>query len=165
MKNSSYWITGLDLKRHPEGGYYTESYRAIPEINTKDIFQEDLGNRNLATSIYYLLENSDVSVFHRLRSDELWYYHYGSPMLLHTFDSQNQYKQFIVGPELNENQQLQVLIPAGYIFGAEVLYSEEYSLIGCVVTPGFHYNDFEIIPRDYLMKTFPNHKELIEKLS
>jgi predicted cupin superfamily sugar epimerase len=161
LKNSNYWISGLNLAKHPEGGYYSEVYRS------EKIFQDAKKelSRNLSTSIYYLLEHHEVSVFHRIKSDELWYYHYGSPMLIHSFDLHDNYNQQILGAELKENQSLQILIPAGTIFAAEVLYPEEYSLVGCMVTPGFDFDDFEIIPAERLESRYPEYEEIIQKLS
>lgn len=59
----------LDMKAHPEGGFYAETYRAASEIETEN------GTRQLITSIYFLLRSEDVSHFHRIKSDELWFWH------------------------------------------------------------------------------------------
>ncbi len=76
-KNSSkYWIEQLQLSAHPEGGYYKEVYRSSRAFTPTEIGQE----RNYATSIYFLIEAGNVSHFHSIEQDELWYYHAGDPL-------------------------------------------------------------------------------------
>lgn len=68
------WIEHLNLRRHPEGGYYREIFRTGKMVD---------GNKPAMTSIYYLLENNEISAFHRLSSPEVWYYHAGYPLMLY----------------------------------------------------------------------------------
>ena len=70
MLQPGFFIDNLGLKPHVEGGYYKELYK-----NSRC-----LGERPIASAIYYLLKSGQVSRFHRLKSDELWLYHYGSPL-------------------------------------------------------------------------------------
>ena len=77
IQTASYWIKHLNLQRHPEGGYYKEVFRSQQQV-----LRPGADNKKQAcTSIYYLLEGVDFSGFHRIASDELWYFHKGSPML------------------------------------------------------------------------------------
>ncbi|MEY3683061.1 MAG: hypothetical protein RLZZ289_1596, partial [Bacteroidota bacterium] len=69
-------INELGLQAHPEGGYYKETYRAAQTLDGQD--------RQLLTSIYFLLTAENVSKFHRIKSDELWYFHAGRPLIVHT---------------------------------------------------------------------------------
>src|ERR1700728_3478579 len=80
--NAAYWINHLNLQPHPEGGYYKEVFRSKMEVSRKseDHFKQS------CTSIYYLLEGTDFSGFHRIASDELWYFHDGAPLVIHSID-------------------------------------------------------------------------------
>src|ERR1700756_2735484 len=79
IPNAAYWINRLKLQPHPEGGYYTEVFRS--EQLVKRLDKTDI--KQACTSIYYLLEGKDFSGFHRIGSDEIWYFHKGVPLLIH----------------------------------------------------------------------------------
>ena len=162
MKSSKYWIDKFELSKHPEGGYFKEIYRCNEKISSKELNNNFEGTRNLATSIYYLLESNDVSLFHRLISDEIWYYHYGSSVTIHCFSPKGEYYTLLVGVE---TENLQVIIPKETIFGVTVNTENSYCLLGCVVTPGFDFSDFEMIERNYLLDKYPQEKEIILKLT
>ena len=82
MQNAEYWIQNLKLQPHAEGGFYREIFRSSVDVDQKHLPVGYDGSRRLATSIYFLLRSGDVSRFHRLKSDELWYYHAGSGLKL-----------------------------------------------------------------------------------
>ena len=86
-------IQELNLIPHPEGGFYRETYRSEEVLN--DI------NRNLVTTIYFLLRSEDISHFHRIKSDEHWFFHAGSPLVVHTLDKNGHHKH-LVGLELKK---------------------------------------------------------------
>ena len=157
------WIQELNLKPHPEGGFFAETYRSGIEVNQKELPRGFSGNRRLATSIYYLLRSGEISRLHRLRSDEIWYYHYGSSLKLILIDKEGKKKSRILGPRVDKAEHLQVLIPAGTIFAAEILESNSYSLFGCVVAPGFDFADFELFEKDDMLQAYPNLSDVIEK--
>lgn len=150
-----YWINKLHLKKHPEGGFYARSFKSNGKINQENLPFSFEGERHLATSIYYLLESHDISVFHRLHSDEVWYYHYGSPVVIHTISSNGDYKEIIVGPAKNTKFTMQAVIPAGTIFGAKITEPNTFGLFGCMVTPGFDFSDFEIVSNEAIERQFP----------
>jgi uncharacterized protein len=165
MLNSTYWIKKLNLEKHPEGGFYRRIYQSNIELN-KDILPSSFkGNRQLSTSIYYLLQGFDVSVFHQLKSDEIWYYHYGSSATIHIFSKEGKYSNKFIGPCQNNDFEMQVIIPAESIFAAEVDDDSSYSLFGCMVSPGFCFDDFEIIEKDILLRKFPHKEDLINRLT
>lgn len=155
------WITYLNLTAHPEGGYFCENYRNSIKITLNETHA---GKRNLATSIYYMLEYGQVSKLHQLKSDELWYFHYGSPLKVHVFND-DRYQSYTLGADIKEKQLLQLIIPAGAIFGAEVMGKDSFSILGCMVTPGFHFSDFKLITQDEIMPNFPDQKNIIQKLT
>jgi uncharacterized protein len=159
MKTAEYWIDALKLQAHPEGGFFREIYRSSVVVEGTNLPVNE--PRNLSTSIYYLLRSSDVSHFHRLRSDELWYYHYGSTIRIHQISSNGILSFVDLGAKPDNGEALQANIPAGTIFGAEVLDEKSYSLIGCVVSPGFDFKDFELMKRQNLLEAYPEYKEII----
>lgn len=154
------WINQLGLKAHPEGGYYRETYRNPSLIQPSD--EEEV--RNLATSIYFLLANVQKSHFHQLQSDELWYFHAGCAAVIHIFD-EGKYHQEKLGMNLQQGESLQVLLPAGCVFAAEVAEKTSYILAGCMVNPGFDFKDFRMVGRNELLAQFPDMEALILSFS
>lgn len=158
-------IQKLELKEHPEGGYFKEVYRSSGTINKDSLEDSFSSKRNYATSIYFLLTSDTFSAFHRIKQDEIWHFYKGSPIKLHMISEQGSYSNITIGNDLNANQMLQFVVPAKYWFAAEVIDSETYSLLGCTVSPGFDFDDFELPSRTYLISKFPQLKEIIEKLT
>lgn len=149
-------ISKLKLQPHPEGGFYSETYRSDITIPGRD--------RQLMTSIYFLLSSENVSRFHRIKSDELWFYHAGSPLVVHTLEN-GTHKETIVGPNIIENELPYFLVPKDTIFGSTVLNKNSYSLVSCVVSPGFDFKDFELFSEGQLIVDFPGHQDIIKKLT
>jgi predicted cupin superfamily sugar epimerase len=150
-------IKQLNLQAHPEGGFYAETYRATEKCLND--------TRNLSTSIYFLLRSEDVSHFHRIKSDEIWYYHAGSPLLVHSIDSEGNYTTQKVGMNLENGEVPQYCVPKNTIFGSTVLEENSFSLVSCSVSPGFDFQDFELFERETLLSQFPKHAEIIVKLT
>ncbi|HEY8400764.1 MAG TPA: cupin domain-containing protein [Cytophagaceae bacterium] len=155
----SHYIEQLGLAKHPEGGYYKEIYRCPAETSI------DQENRNLATSIYFLLTSSDVSKLHRLKSDEIWYYHAGAPLSIYLIHPDGKLEILKLGIEITRGYYPQAIIPAGCIFGAKVDNEDSFTLIGCMVSPGFDFKDFELPPREILLQKYPDHSEIIKQLT
>ncbi|HYC83952.1 MAG TPA: cupin domain-containing protein, partial [Chryseosolibacter sp.] len=82
MRTATYWINHLRLTRHPEGGYYRETYRSTESVEPAALPARFQGSRSLSTAIYFLLESSQRSVFHRIKSDEVWHFYDGSPVAI-----------------------------------------------------------------------------------
>ncbi len=163
MDTAEYWIQHLSLVPHPEGGFFKEIFRSSISIDQKMLPLGFKNSRRLITSIYYLLRSGDISHFHRLRSDELWYYHHGSSIRIVIIDQEGHKQTKMLGPRIERAEHMQVLIPAGTIFGAEVIDSDSFGLFGCVVSPGFEFDDFEMYNKEDLLQAYPKHAELIEK--
>lgn len=158
--NAQDWIDELGLAPHPEGGYFKEVYRNPNSIQMTG----GEGIRNLATSIYFLLSGNQKSHFHQLKSDELWYFHAGSCVLIHIFE-QGEYRQEKLGVNVSQGEALQVLLPRQSIFAAEVLDTDAYVLMGCMVNPGFDFKDFYLLGRAELTQQFPECAELIDRFT
>lgn len=153
MSRADFWVNHLGLIAHPEGGYFKEIYRA-PLMH---------GDRNIATSIYFLLKEGQVSHLHRLTADELWYYHQGDALKVTVIDKHGTLTEHLVGPHPEKGETLQLIIPAGSIFGSEP--SGEYSLVGCMVSPGFDFKDFELFTTSQLLSIYSQHEKQIRSLT
>ena len=164
MYTVDYFISKLQLKPHIEGGFFKELYHNSQIISAQPERQND-EQRYLSSTIYYLLRSGEVSRFHKLKSDEIWFYHYGAPAIIHVIDEFGQLKSFKLGLNADEGENPQLLIPANQIFGAEVLENDSFSLVSCMVSPGFDYADFELFAAETLIKRYPQHKDLILKLN
>jgi predicted cupin superfamily sugar epimerase len=165
LRDSAYWIENLALIRHPEGGYYRETYRSPFEIKMSSLPDGFDGPRSSSTAVYYLLDRGDVSVFHRLRSDEMWHFYDGHALLIHVLDEREGHSLIKLGRALEEGEALQALVPAGRWFGAELAESDQWALVGCTVSPGFDFKDFEMARRERLLESFPAHRDLVERLT
>jgi predicted cupin superfamily sugar epimerase len=157
IQNAAYWIEHLNLTRHPEGGYYKEVYGSDNKISRQ--FSSQL--KDACTSIYYLLEEGDYSVFHKLLSDELWYFHKGEPLNIHVINKDGKYTVFELSDTISGS--LSVVIEAGQWFAAEVLSKKDFTLVSCAVAPGFEFAEFEIARKDQLILLYPQHSVLINK--
>ena len=164
MYNAEYFISKLSLEPHIEGGYFKEVYRSSLEISSRVILASLNGKRNLSTTIYFLLKSGQFSKFHRLKSDEIWFYHFGSPMVVHTIDDKGEYKPFRLGLNFEKDEKPQVLISSGFIFGAEPANKNSFSLVSCMVSPGFDFRDFTLLKELELLDMYPGHANIIRKL-
>jgi len=163
-RDAKYWIERLHLKPlSQEGGYYNETYTS-DHIFKKRYNQEDSQiNRPLSTCIYYLLTSADVSRLHKLKSDEIWCFHQGSTLLLHCFGQSSNYQKIRLG--IDEDSKPQFIVHAGTIFGGKVEEPGEYTLVSCIVSPGFSFEDFELVSPETLLKTHPGKENIIELLT
>lgn len=160
-KLSNNWITKLELQPHPEGGYFKETYRS-DEIAIEDVAKLGFnGNRNFCTAIYYLLEGTDFSAFHRIKSDEMWHFYAGSPLIIYMIDGAGNYREITLGNNLQSDEYLQFTVPKNVWFAAKPVEESSFSLIGCTVSPGFNFADFELAQKANFIKQYPDLKEVI----
>lgn len=164
MFTGKYFVEKLNMKEHPEGGYYNECLRSEDMVDASAIDSAFDGKRKLWTSIYFLLKDRDISCFHRLKSDEIWYYHSGVPMIIFIINKNGELERVKLGLDVERDEYPQVLIPKGSIFGA-VMDGTGYSLAGCMVSPGFEFGDFELLDRETLLKEYPQHEFTIKRLT
>lgn len=148
MKTAREWIDELELEPHPEGGWYRRAHASTLKN----------GDRPAVTSIYYLLEGDDFSAWHRLKSDELWFFHAGAPITIHEIDSAGNARATTLGEAV-----LQHAVEAGRLFAASV--EGAYALVSCAVAPGFDFADFEMPSRQALCAEYPNQYDYIVRLS
>lgn len=160
MKDKSIWIDHYKMAGHEEGGFFYQVLRSDQTTQLKG--QKP---RALYTSIYFLLTSNNPSRFHRLTADEVWYYHYGSPLTVHMITPEGDYKQVTLGIDVENGQVLQAVVPKGTIFGSSVEADDSYALVSCMVSPGFEYDDFELFKRSDLLKQYPDYADIIYRLT
>ncbi|WP_025784638.1 cupin domain-containing protein [Sporosarcina sp. D27] len=158
-RNAAYWTKQLKLETHPEGGSFAGAFAAGSTIETP------AGTRPLYTSIYFMLADGEISHFHQLQSDELWYYHDGNALTVHMISTDGEYSSVKLGLDLEKGEQPQILVPAGAIFGSSMIESGDYALVGCMVSPGFDFEDFKLFTEEELVEQFPQHTEIIKKMT
>jgi predicted cupin superfamily sugar epimerase len=162
----------LGLEPHAEGGFFRETYRAADAIRTKR------GTRAASTAILFLVTASSPSRFHRLMSDELWVFQGGLPLELVTLGAEGEAHRRLLGdPAVAPGVLPQALAPAGAWQAARVAEQDAaapraagsreraWSLVTCIVTPGFDSSDFELGRRDELVRLVPRQADLIAELT
>lgn len=158
-------VSSLDLKNHPEGGFYKETYRSKGVIPEKSLDQPIQGERSYCTGIYFLLTSDTFSAFHRINQDEMWHFYEGSSLTIHMIDEQGSYSSQKIGLDFSNGEVPQFIVPKRAWFAAEVNKPDSYSFIGCTVSPGFDFADFELADQNKLSVKFPEQKEVIERLT
>ena len=154
-------IDKLELLPHPEGGYYKEIYRSEGEIKPESLGPKFSGTRNYATSIYFMLTSDTFSAFHKINQDEIWHYYDGSAIELHVISESGEHTQYTIGKDIFNGQVPQLVVPANHWFAAKTINVNDYSLVGCGVSPGFDFKDFNLPTREELVQKFPQYEDLI----
>ncbi|MBD5656575.1 MAG: cupin domain-containing protein [Candidatus Eremiobacteraeota bacterium] len=144
-------IAELGLVAHPEGGYYREIYRSATNVRAADG-----RGRPALTVIYFLLESTKCSTWHRLKSDETWHFARGH-LVLELIAGDGAHERL----ELNPEGPWQATIPAGTAFAARA--RSDYALVTCCVAPGFAFEDFELLDPGRLRARYPEHSETIAR--
>ncbi|MEE4285565.1 MAG: cupin domain-containing protein [Mariniphaga sp.] len=160
MKTVAYWIEKLELEKHPEGGWFREIYLSddiVPQTGLPSNFR---GERSFATSIYYLLEGTDFSAFHRIKSDEIWHYYTGTSAIEILSLQKGKMEKYLVGADPESGQTFQVIVPKNTWFASRLVNPEGYALAGCTVSPGFHFEDFELA-NSRLVEEYPEFRDEI----
>src|SRR5579863_3377684 len=162
---AQYWIEQLKLDPHPEGGYFRQTYRSNVLIPRQALPAGFKGDRAASTAIYFLLEGMNFSAFHRLKSDEVWHFYVGAPLVVHVIDPNGKHNSILLGSDPESGEVLQGIVPAGCWFASHVADWKSFAVVGCTVAPGFDFADFEMAKREELVSRYPKHRELIERLT
>lgn len=133
----------LDLQPHPEGGWYRRTWESAERVRTRDGRE-----RGTATMILFLLPAGECSAWHRVASEEIWLAHQGVVALELGGDGPAPVPEVVetIGVDLAAGQRPQVVVPAGV--WQRTVPSATDALVSCVVSPGFDFEDFELLPRD-----------------
>ncbi|UXX80657.1 cupin domain-containing protein [Reichenbachiella carrageenanivorans] len=162
MKPSAqYWIDHLRLLPHPEGGYFKETYRAETEVSLPQF----AGIRQVSTGIYFLLTQGNFSAFHRIQSDEMWHFYAGNSLSIFVIYPNGVLSEIRLGLDVENGEVPQAVVPAKCWFASRVHEQGDYALVGCTVSPGFDFADFEMADRQALAESYPSHSTLITTLT
>jgi len=150
-------VVQLGLTRHPEGGWFKETWRAAETL--AGLPERFGGPRSVATAILYMLERGDFSALHRIHGDEVWCWHSGAALVVHTI---------VDGARVDHRLDAsnpQCVVEHGAWFGARLEDPRaDYALVSCIVAPGFDFADFELASRS-LADIYPEHATLIRELT
>ena len=118
----------------------------------------------MSTAIYYLLQNDDKSHFHRIASDELWFFHNGNPLEI-VYIQNGSIRTIILGNDIEKGEVPQAMIPMGVWFASRIKDESGYSLVSCTVAPGFDFTDFELARKEEMLFDYPHLEVYIEKFA
>lgn len=149
-------VSDLQLKVHPEGGYYRETYRS-----TSIVIAADGRRRSALTNIYFLLPSDTFSAWHRIDADETWHFYRGSDLIVSIIGHDGLIEERRIGP----GGPWQTTVPARCYFAAHVPDAASYALVGCSVAPGFEFSTFEIPSREALLAEHPAHADAIVRFT
>ncbi len=158
------FVAQYQLLPHPEGGYYKETYRSNVAIDKQALPKGFGGTRNSSTAIYFLLEEGNFSAFHRIKSDECWHFYSGQTLLIYVLESSGNFYTIKLGNDTANGEVFQAMVPANSWFASEPAPTSSYCFVGCTVSPGFDFEDFELATASALSKVYPTEKELIARL-
>lgn len=158
-------VQQFDLAIHPEGGYYKETYRAAEAISVTALPGRFGGDRSFSTAIYFLLEQGNFSAFHKIQSDECWHFYAGGCLLVHIIHLNGELETIKLGNDISQGECFQYVVPAGCWFASEPAPGKAFSFVGCTVAPGFDFADFEMANAQELIKTYPQHQTIINRLT
>jgi predicted cupin superfamily sugar epimerase len=127
----------LDLKPHPEGGFFRETFRD----------RRSIAGRACSTAIYYLLRAGEESRWHRVDAAEVWHWYVGMPLELRIAEEGKPIQSLILGAAITRGERPQIVVPAGAWQSARPLGA--YTLVGCTVAPGFEFSTFELAPGNW----------------
>lgn len=163
MNYKEMYIKSLNLSPHPEGGWYRQIYHSDDQIY--DSASKD--KRYNYTSIYFMLDGTSPSHFHKLTHDELWYYHDGSPLTIHCISEDGEYYKNDLGKDIANGQHLQLKVPKNTVFASEVTSPTDFGLVSCVVSPGFDFRDFSLVSKHQIlsMNNSDNVKKIVDRLT
>jgi predicted cupin superfamily sugar epimerase len=155
-------IERFQLVPHPEGGFYSETFRSADSVHRKGLPEE---TRSASTAIYYMLCDGAYSAWHRIKSDEVWHFYAGESIDIHVIDGKGGLVMHRLGNALvHPDAVFQAVVLAGQWFAAELRDPSSFALVGCTVAPGFEFSEFELGSARELAAACPGHRELIERL-
>jgi len=138
MPSANDIIARLELRPHPEGGYYRETFRDT---------RADPTGRSSSTAIYYLLARGNRSHWHRIDAVEVWHYYAGSPLDLQIANENCPPHSVKLGPDIAAGERPQAIVPASAWQSAETM--GDWTLVGCTVAPAFEFASFELAPKGW----------------
>ena len=157
----------LGLQPHPrEGGWYVRTLESA-ETLPPSAFADDryLTARRLVTAIYYLLEPDTFSEMHRLRSDEIFHHYMGGAVEMLQLHADGRSSVHGIGPDLERGERPQLLVPRHVWQGCRLREPQGFALLGCTVSPGFEFEDYESGTYEELVRGWPEQAERLRALT
>ncbi|HXC94238.1 MAG TPA: cupin domain-containing protein [Edaphobacter sp.] len=157
----------LGLQPHPrEGGWYVRTYEAQEFVARESLTQgRYMSPRRTGTAIYYLLETGTFSEMHRLRSDEVFHFYAGDPVEMLQLKEGNAGVVTILGNRLEQGQRPQVVVERDVWQGCRLVGMGRWALLGCTVSPGFEFEDYESGTKETLCARWPKFEDMIAALT
>lgn len=165
QRTADYWIHQLGLTNHIEGGAFREIYRSAVVAPRSALPVSFSGSRSFCTSIYFLLQQHQFSAFHKINSDEIWHFYHGDALIVYEINQQGELTEHKLGNNPDNGESFQCVIMAGNWFAARVATGGNYALVGCTVSPGFDFADFELASKEELLTQHPKHAQVIRELT
>lgn len=157
-------IEKFGLQAHPEGGWYKETYKSTEIMLSNALPERFSGNRAFSTAIYFLLESGNFSAFHRIKSDECWHFYTGDPLLVYIITEDGRLEIIPLGSDFTNGECFQYVVPANCWFASRPAPKSRFSFVGCTVSPGFDFADFELADAKALSEIYPQHSDIIQQL-
>ena len=164
MVTAQQLVQQYNLDPHPEGGWYKETYRSTEYIPVTALPARFGGIRAFSTAIYFLLGQNDFSAFHRIKSDECWHFYAGDPLLIFVIRQDGMLDIIQLGNDTSKGQLFQYVVPANCWFASRPAADSKFSFVGCTVSPGFDFADFELADSAGLSALYPMHEIIIREL-
>jgi predicted cupin superfamily sugar epimerase len=157
----------LGLVPHPrEGGWYVRTYESREMLSPSSFLDARYaGPRRTGTAIYYLLEPDTFSEMHRLKSDEVFHFYAGDSVEMLQLGLDVTSEVVRIGPRLAEGERPQVVVPRDVWQGSRLIPGGSWALLGCTVSPGFEFEDYEAGDREHLAARWPERRALIHALT
>lgn len=156
----------LHLEPHPrEGGWFRQTWKANEVLPQSAVLARYAGPRSAGTAIYYLLEPNSFSEMHRLQSDEVFHFYLGDPVEMLQLFPDGSGRRIVLGTNVAGGEWPQVIVPSGVWQGSRLIPGGKLALLGCTVSPGFEYEDYESGKRDDLARQWPDWRDLIHALT
>lgn len=177
--DSNFLIEKYQMLPHPEGGFYVETFRSDCEVQLlvsqggDNVHSEQprkdvtISTRPASTAIYFLVVPGNISRLHRIKSDEIWHFYLGGPMTVIELleDGSGAFKATSLGSNITAGEVVQYVVKKDTWFGSFPNVGTEFSFVGCTVSPGFVFEDFELASRSKLLALYPAAVDIIVKLT
>lgn len=165
--DAKYLVSKYNMVAHPEGGFYVETFRSDTNISITSDDGTSSIHRPASTAIYFLMIPGNISRFHRIKSDEVWHFYGGGSMTVVELleDGSQGYKATVLGSNQLKDELVQYVVKRDTWFGSFPNEGSDFSFVGCTVSPGFMFEDFELASREKLLNSHPFAQDMIIKLT
>lgn len=156
----------LKLEKHPkEGGHFRETYRSSQSIAREQLPSAYSAPRSFSTAIYYLITPDSFSALHRLPGEEIFHHYLGDAVEMLLLHADGKSEIVTIGNDLARGQSPQVIVPANTWQGSRLIDGGQFALLGCTMSPGFDYADYQHGSRDELLRRYRTQSDRIRALT